>query len=157
MGTSTLWPDFLPGNLLQGYLSLDPSINAFAGWTKFFLPYCDGSLHQGFASDPIKYKDTNLYFRGGAITRGHLNWIDSKYNLKGADKIVLTGMSAGGIAVNIWNNYVKTFVGDQNKVYTISDSGVFLNFPSMAGEKTIEKQMQNIFKLANADEITPLK
>lgn len=93
--------------MLQGYLSLNSSINAFAGWTKFFLPYCDGSLHQGFSKEAIRYKSTDLYFRGAAITRGHLNWIDSKYNMKGAEKIILTGMSAGGIAVNSWNNYVK--------------------------------------------------
>ena len=42
-------------------------------------------------------------------------------------------MSAGGIAVNSWSNYVKDIVGDDSKVYSISDSGVFLNFPSKAG------------------------
>ena len=32
--------------------------------------------------------------------------------MKGAKKIVLTGMSAGGVAVNNWSNYVKNLVGD---------------------------------------------
>ena len=53
--------------------------------------------------------------------------------MKGASKIVLTGMSAGGIAVNSWSNYVKNLVEDDSKVYSISDSGVFINFASQAG------------------------
>ena len=48
-------------------------------------------------------------------------------------------MSAGGIAVNSWTNYVKDFVGDDSKVYSISDSGVFINFESQAGEELIQK------------------
>ena len=112
-------------------------MSAFANWTKFFLPYCDGALHQGYAAEPIKYKDAQLYFRGAKITRSHINWIDSKYNLKGAEKVILTGMSAGGIAVNSWSNYVKDFVGDPSKVYPISDSGVFLNYETITGLKNV--------------------
>jgi hypothetical protein len=97
----------LPPELTEGYLSLNHTENAFANWTKFFIPYCDGSLHQGYAKEPVKYKDAELYFRGAAITRSHIKWVDSKYGLKTASKVLLTGMSAGGIAVNVWSNYVK--------------------------------------------------
>lgn len=37
-----------------------------------FLKYCDGSGHQGHRDNPIKYKDTNLYFNGDGITRAQL-------------------------------------------------------------------------------------
>ena len=67
------------------------------------------------------------------MTRAHLGWIDSKYDLKGAERILLTGMSAGGIAVNNWNNYVKKMAGDPDKVYSVSDSGIFLNFKAKDG------------------------
>ena len=107
-------------------------MNAFANWTKFFLPYCDGALHQGNVQNPIKYKDSSLYFRGSVITRAHIGWINSKYNLRLANKVFLTGMSAGGIAVNSWSNYVKDFVGNPNKVYSVSDSGIFLNFKTLS-------------------------
>ena len=89
--------------MAQGYLSTDPKVSSFANWTKIFIPYCDGAFHQGYVKEPIKYKDASLHFRGAKLTRSHLAWIDTKYNLKGASKVVLTGMSAGGIAVNMWN------------------------------------------------------
>ena len=139
LGSSKPWPAILPSDLAQGYLSTDPKVSPFANWTKIFLPYCDGSLHQGYTKDPIQYKDASLYFRGSLITRSHIAWIQSKYNLKGANKIVLTGMSAGGIAVNSWTNYVKDFVGDDSKVYPISDSGIFLNRQAQSGEWLIQE------------------
>ena len=66
-------------------------------------------------------------------------------------------MSAGGIAVNSWTNYVKDVVGDDSKVYSISDSGVFINFESQAGEQLIQKETQNIVAVANIDEAPPAK
>ena len=60
-------------------------------------------------------------------------------------------MSAGGIAVNSWSNYLKDLVGDDSKVYSVSDSSIFLNFQSQAGEMRIQKQTQNIVAVANVD------
>jgi O-palmitoleoyl-L-serine hydrolase len=137
LGSSKYWPEELTPDVAQGYLSTDPKISNFANWTKFIFGYCDGSLHQGYAEDPIKYKDAELYFRGAAITRSHFDWIDSKYDLKGAEKIIFTGGSAGGLGVNLWSNYVKDFVGDEKKVYSIPDSGVFFNFKSHTGNPHI--------------------
>ena len=67
----------------------------------------------------------------------------------------MTGMSAGGIAVNIWSNYVKDCVGDANKVYSVADSGIFNNFEAINGEKVTELLMRNIYAVANVDEPTP--
>jgi len=64
-------------------------------------------------------------------------------------------MSAGGIAVNIWSNYVKDYVGDANKVYSVADSGIFNNFEAINGEKVTELLMRNIYAVANVDEPTP--
>lgn len=60
-------------------------------------------------------------------------------------------MSAGGIAVNLWNNYIKEFVGAPDKVYSVSDSSVFINFPTVGGDWKFEKEMQNLYKVANSD------
>ena len=54
-GSSALWPDVLPGG---GILSTDPKNNFMANWTKVFVIYCDGAFHQGYNTDPIKFKDT---------------------------------------------------------------------------------------------------
>jgi hypothetical protein len=66
------------------------------------LLYCDGAFHQGNAKDPISYKNSKLYFRGSANTRAHFTYLNSRYNLSDADKIVLSGSSAGGIAAFSW-------------------------------------------------------
>lgn len=76
-------------------------------WIKIFIPYCDGSLLQGYRKEPIVYKSTSLYFRGSKIIQSHLKYIDQKYNLNSKKKIVFSGFSAGGIAVTMWNDYLR--------------------------------------------------
>jgi len=46
-GSSNPLPDTLENQ--TGYLSTDPALSKFATWTKVFIHYCDGSLHQGSA------------------------------------------------------------------------------------------------------------
>jgi len=75
--------------------------------------------------------------------------------LKGAEKIMLTGMSAGGIAVNVWSNYLKDFVKNESKVYSVSDSGVFMNFKNFLGDLKLQKEIENLYKVANVNEPTP--
>jgi hypothetical protein len=87
--------------------------------------YCDGAFHQGNNLSPIQYKDAKLYFRGAVNTRSHFKWADQKYNLSNAEKIVLTGSSAGGMAVYLWHQYLKDFVTHPERVYSVSDSGIF--------------------------------
>ena len=134
MGSERLWPDILPNELSEGYLSTDPKESSFANWTKIFIPYCDGSFHQGNTKNPVKYKDRELFFRGSVNTRSHFKYINTKYNLNGADRIILTGMSAGGVAVYLWTNYLKSLVKDDSKVYPIADSGVFVQFKPKSGD-----------------------
>ena len=75
--------------------------------------YCDGAFHQGNNKDPLKYKETQIYFRGGVITRSHFKYLNSKFPFADANKVVLTGSSAGGMATYIWTDYVKGLLGDQ--------------------------------------------
>ena len=53
--------------------------------------------------------------------------------------------------MNLWSNYLKEFVGDGDKVYSIADSGVFMNFKTHLGDNKIEKQIFNLFKVANSE------
>ena len=59
----------------------------------------------------MKYKDTQLYFRGGVITRSHLKYMDSRFPFANAKKVVLSGSSAGGMATYIWADHVKAMLG----------------------------------------------
>jgi hypothetical protein len=125
-GSSTFWPE--NKTLAEGILSNDPTKNIFADWTKIIILYCDGSFHQGMTKDPYSYKDTKLYFRGAVNTRSHFQYIHNRFNLSNAERVVLSGTSAGGIATYIWADYLKGFIGNPAvKFYAIVDSGIFLD------------------------------
>ena len=141
---------------MRGLLSADPDENKFANYSKFVLGYCDGALHQGNSKDPVKYKDMEMYFRGSVITRAHFDWINSKYNLKEADKVILTGQASGGIAVNIWSNYLKGYVKNEGRVYPISDSGVYINVQSSLSNPNLLVKVENLYKISNGQEATPI-
>jgi hypothetical protein len=84
-------------------LSTDPEKNpTFANWTKVFLPYCDGMLHQGYKTASVSYKGTQLFFKGSRITKQNFDWIDKKFGLYTKGRVVITGMSAGAIATFLW-------------------------------------------------------
>ena len=92
--------------------------------------YCDGSLHQGSNPNPVKYKDVDLYFRGADNTRSHFKYLLNNYNLASAEKVVLTGSSAGGIATALWINYVRSLLNYPENMVSIPDSAVFMNVAS---------------------------
>lgn len=87
--------------------------------------YCDGAFHQGNNKSPIQYKDTQLYFRGAVNTRSHLKWAESKYSLSKAEKVIVSGSSAGGIATYLWVDHIRTLVSDPKVVSGVVDSGIF--------------------------------
>jgi len=53
----------------------------YYNWTKVFINYCDGALHQGDNESPIQYKDTKLYFRGSRIVRSHFKYLIDRYQM----------------------------------------------------------------------------
>lgn len=125
--------------------------------------YCDGAFHQGYSKNPVKYKDTSLYFRGATITRSHFKFLDTHFSFKNAEKVVLTGSSAGGMATFVWADYLKTLVGESTSYYSIPDSGIFLNpadpmlfqnnLQSMKGPGS--DPVQVLLTISNQDEEVP--
>ena len=96
--------------------------NKFANWTKVVLLNCDGTFFQGYNKDPVEHEGQKLYFRGSVIMRAHFKWIDEKFGLEQAEKIVFAGSSIGGIGVILWIDYLKGLVTKPEKVYGIVDS-----------------------------------
>lgn len=109
-------------------LSNDENANPlYASWTKVYVPYCDGSLHQGSKLSPISYKGSNLYFRGANNTIAQFNYLNTKYNFFNASQIVITGTSAGAMAAVAWGNYVYNRAENKDNVLIICDSGIFVS------------------------------
>jgi len=127
MGSSLYWPETETGS---GYLTTNILHSSLAEWTKILIPYCDGAFHQGYAENPIKYKDATLYFRGAKITKSHFEYLNAKYKLFSSSKVILTGGSAGAVAAFVWTNYLQSKMNNPNAVYTIPDSGIFLDVAS---------------------------
>jgi hypothetical protein len=70
----------------------------FHDWTKVFVIYCDGSLYFGHRKDPVLHKNRKLFFRGANNTFEVFSYLDKNYDIYNGEKIVLTGISAGGVA-----------------------------------------------------------
>lgn len=59
--------------------------------------------------------------------RSHLKWADNRFNLSNANKIVLSGGSAGGMGIYLWIDYLRGLVKYPNRVYGIADSAIFMD------------------------------
>lgn len=71
---------------------------------------------------------------------------------------MLTGVSAGGIATFLWGEYLKSLLEKPNGLFMVIDSGIFLNQQSVrTGMLKLGVSFANLYKVANADESTPLK
>lgn len=92
----------------------------------------------GSKKDPVSYKERNLFFRGSNNTEAHFRIINEKFNLYSANKIIITGTSAGGVASFIWSNYVYERAINKNGILIMPDSGtMILDFPNIYNNKTI--------------------
>jgi O-palmitoleoyl-L-serine hydrolase len=123
----------------EGLLSTLESENPlFYDWNKLFVIYCDGSEYQGSRNDTISFKDVNLHFRGALNVMELFKHLDTQYDIYNSDKIVISGVSAGGIATYHWSNYLYEHAKTA-KVYAIPDSGFFLvdYFSPLVGQKVI--------------------
>lgn len=108
--------------------------------------YCDGAFHQGNNKSPIQYKDAQLYFRGAINTRSHIKWAGNKYKLAQADRIIVSGSSAGGIATYLWVDYFRTLVKDPKVVFGVADSGIFYD-PLINKEISLEENEKRLNEL----------
>lgn len=136
----------------QGYLSTNPAESAFSNWTKFILAYCDGSLHQGYRSEPIKYKNTSLYFKGSKIIKAQMAYIEKNYNISQASKVVWTGGSAGAVGAYIWSGYIRQYFQNGPKVYIIVDSGIFIDFPGHGtNNHHFATELKNLYRVSNGE------
>ena len=156
LGSSKNYPDTLAdqGGILSSQAAINPR---FWNWTKVFVPYCDGSLHQGSRKEGIDWNDTTLYFRGSNNTLQHFDYLHQKYGLFDADRIIVTGTSAGGIAAFLWGNYVYERSLTKN-VYTVPDSGLFLGtYPNpFTGNYDLAEAMSALIGLVNNEVKMPI-
>lgn len=114
------------------------------------MAYCDGGFFLGHRNSPINYKGTTLYFRGERILRANLKFIEEKYSLSKATKLIWTGSSAGAIAAYSWAGYIRDLLRNTAIQYII-DSGILLDFPTMRSKTqyVFQNNIKTLFKFMN--------
>lgn len=72
----------------------------------------------------------------------HFRYLDSQYDFYNGDSIVITGVSAGGMAVYQWSNYLFENT-KKAKVYSIPDSGFFITdyYSPLEGKKVLSEKI----------------
>lgn len=105
----------------------------------------------------MSYKGKNLYFRGYNITTERiLHLVKTRRTFANAEAVVVTGGSAGGLAVFHWADYIQTQT--KGSMWAVPDSGVFLDaVNSTSGEYDYRDKFANLMKLSNQEIGTPVE
>lgn len=109
----------------------------FHTWTMVFAHYCDGSSFSSFREEPISTKAGPMWFRGRANLDAILDELSSVHGMKSATELILSGGSAGGLAVYYHIDYVAAFMRKQAppcRVTGFPDAGYFADLQVM-GDK----------------------
>ena len=93
-----------------------------------------------------------MYFRGTNNTLEHFNYLSKTYDLFNLNKVVITGLSAGGMATYAWAQHLQDHT-KTSKILAIADSGLFITdyYSPIAKEKIIRVRAENLLKLIGQD------
>uniref|UniRef100_A0A0E0MAG1 Pectin acetylesterase n=1 Tax=Oryza punctata TaxID=4537 RepID=A0A0E0MAG1_ORYPU len=135
--------------VFSGVLSNDPDMNPdFYNWNRVKLRYCDGG---SFAGDSeLRNGSSVLYFRGQRIWDAIINDLLPK-GLAKAQKVLLSGCSAGGLATFFHCDDLKGRLGDAVTVKCLSDAGFFLDVDDITGNNTVEPFFRSLVALQGAE------
>ncbi|CAH1242109.1 NOTUM [Branchiostoma lanceolatum] len=93
----------------KGFLSTNQDENPdFFNWNVVYVHYCDGACFSSNQPDPVTQKGKTLYFRGKAILDAVLDELNDVRGLTNATTVILSGNSAGGIAVYRQADHVRS-------------------------------------------------
>jgi len=70
-----------------------------------------------------------MYFRGHINTIETFNKLLNNLGMNASSEVVLTGVSAGGLATLNWANYLQTLLPNTTSLYAVPDSGFFVDYP----------------------------
>ncbi|CAH1242110.1 NOTUM [Branchiostoma lanceolatum] len=112
---------------LGGFLSNNPDSNPeFYNWNTVFVHYCDGSSFTGNRPEPVTYRGKTLYFRGSRILDAILNDLLENRGLRNAERVILAGNSAGGMAVFRHADHVRSMLPSRVQFAALPGSALFV-------------------------------
>lgn len=136
---------------LTGMLSADAGQNpVFHNWTLVYVPYCDGTSWLGNA------QVDGLFFKGKAVLDAVLTEVEELFGPNGADRVVVSGGSAGASAVYFHVDAIaERFASKAREVLALPDAAFFLNLPDTGGQFCWPDQMTSLLGIANASGALP--
>jgi len=125
------------GANIGGIMSSDPAINPdFYTWNKVFMHYCDGSSFGGGRTDPIAVtrggKPGDLWLRGRNNFDALVSYFSTTLGMDKATDIILSGGSAGGLAVFYNLDHFATLLPPSVRLVGFPDAGFFMDAKSEA-------------------------
>ncbi|CAH8388572.1 unnamed protein product [Eruca vesicaria subsp. sativa] len=114
----------------------------FFNWNRVKLRYCDGGSFSGDSED----KAAGLQFRGEKIWRAAMDDLKTK-GMQNAKQALLSGCSAGGLAVILRCDEFSNLLSRTTKVKCLSDAGLFLDTPDVSGGHTIRNLYNGVVQL----------
>jgi hypothetical protein len=149
----------------RSILSQNPTLNPeFHNWNLVYVQYCDGGSYAGNVTDAVYApgSSTPLYFRGLANFLAVVDHLLTQKNLGHASRVLLSGCSAGGLAVyHHCNRFAKLMSAPPygvTHVKCMADGGFFINYPSRGvnpyllgtdAQRVIERKFSKIFRMQN--------
>ena len=125
----------------KGYLTNIEKLNPMMyQWNRAILRYCDGSSYSSDLSEPViitneKGESIKLYHRGYRILKAFITDLYQNKGLNAATDIVISGESAGGLAVYLHIENINQLIQDLDittnnndhkyKIVGLIDSGIF--------------------------------
>ncbi|CAO2184739.1 unnamed protein product [Urochloa humidicola] len=136
-GSSDLMEKEIP---FGGVMSNSPADNPdFYNWNRVKIRYCDGASFAGEGID----KENGFYFRGQRIWEAAVRHLLS-IGMATADKVLLTGCSAGGLAVILHCDEFQAFFQPTTAVKCLADAGVFLDAVDVSGGRSLRSYYSDI-------------
>jgi hypothetical protein len=116
-----------------GIMSMLPEQNpGFSSWTKVFVRYCDGSSFSGNAAEASSAN--KLWYRGRSNLNAVIEALTTSHGLGSATEVILSGGSAGGLAVYLQLDHVASLLPSSTRLTGFPDAGYFADLPNTKGE-----------------------
>eukprot|EP01047_Picozoa_sp_COSAG01_P037282 COSAG01_NODE_2954_length_6801_cov_3.612951_1_plen_737_part_00 len=134
----------------SGYFSADPVRNpTMHDWNHVHINYVDGGSFSGNRSAPVFDPATNrtLYFRGKRILRAVLLDLLGSRGMRSATQMVLSGCSAGGLAVYLQADYVASLLPSATRLVAVPDSGYFLGVTGTSFDADMRNAATRFFNM----------
>jgi hypothetical protein len=142
----------------HGLLSNSSEVNpVFANATKVWVMYCDGASFSGQRSEPVLDDHTRqqgaapLHYRGKAILDAVLAELLGPQGMSGAEQLIVTGCSAGALAVYLHLDYIaqQAAAHGVKEVRGLPQSGFFMDLPNASGVQTWTPRFRDIALMQN--------